>query len=168
MKKYLLFLLVLLVFVVGCTQQVGEQGEDFAKDYLEKYFSEEYINENFEITKLNYAPYDPSKDLNCYAYKVKIADTFVEPEKRSFCLKGHKPVKGPASYSGPQEKFELQITQEEAERIMLSNGCTLSSFKDGRPAFYVRNDDFWWGGYQELQLALSCKVDAETGEFTRG
>jgi len=170
MKKYILFLLVLLVFVIGCTQQVGEQGEDFFKDYLKKYLSEEYINEHFEITK---TIYEPQYDQNCYTYEIKFGDQVagtgsgvinevegIGGPGEIACFRGHKVNR----YHGPKKEFELKITQEEAERIMQSNGCILSSFKDGTPALYIKNDGFWWKGNQELTTV--CKVDAETGEFT--
>ena len=169
MKKYILFLLVLLVFVIGCTQQVGEQGEDFFKDYLNKYLSEEYINEHFEITKTKY---ETQYDRNCYTYEIKFGDQVagtgsgVINEVNGLgpgeitCFNGRKIN----LYHGPKTEFELKITQEEAEGIMQSNGCTLSSFKDGTPALYITNDGFWWEGDQELTTV--CKVNAETGEFT--
>ena len=165
----IVIILVLLVFVIGYTQQVGQQGEDFFKDYLKKYLSEEYINEHFEITKTKY---ESQYDRNCYTYKIKFGDQVVGTGSgvvtevnglgpgEITCFNGRKIN----LYHGPKKEFNLKITQEEAERIMQSNGCTLSSFKDGTPALYITNDDFWWEGNQELTTV--CKVDAETGEFT--
>ncbi len=161
----LLSLVLLLVLVAGCTQPVGDQGVDLAEDYLKKYFSEEYISENFEITKKGYSLKD---DTNCYTYKIKVEDKFIEPVGAHMCFNGRKPSRFPSGYDGPKKEFNLQITQEEAERIMQENDCTLRTLKDDMAPFYTRNNDFWWSGRGKLHRVVVCIVDAESGEFTHG